>query len=270
MWFAFLVLPVDPVCRSATWLIQRTYTDKLNLALRELRNRGGAAKDLAKLGIDTLLSRLDEVPEDLRAPIRNNGGGYVNHDLFWQSMSPPSPNGTDGTPPLPREPAPESKIAQAIVRDFGSFAAFRQQFTDMAMGVFGSGWVFLYVDGAAAVAGASAAPGPLRMRATANQDNPVILDSNAHHLPLMALDLWEHCYYLDFKNNRQDFIHKWWNIVAWPRIEQKYVSFLTFSEIMAEEAEKREAKKAAAAAAAAAAPAATPAAEAPQETKDGL
>ena len=172
----------------------KAYTDKLNLALRELRNRGGTLKDLAKLGVDTLLARLDEVPEDLRTTIRNNGGGYVNHDLFFKTMAPPSPNNTDGSAPAPREPSPDSKVGAAIIRDFGSFSAFKTRFNELANGVFGSGWVFLYVDGSPEHL--AKGEGKLSVMATSNQDNPNILDKNTHHYSILCLDVWEHAYYL--------------------------------------------------------------------------
>jgi Fe-Mn family superoxide dismutase len=111
-----------------------------------------------KLGVDTMLARLSDVPEDLRQSIRNNGGGYVNHALYWNCMSPP--NTTDGAATGLRVPAEGSKILAAITRDFGSFDAFRTKFTDLATALFGSGWVFLYVDGNTKT---------LKLMATANQ-----------------------------------------------------------------------------------------------------
>lgn len=169
----------------------QAYTDKLNIALRDLRSRGDTGKALVKLGIDTLLSRLDEIPQDLRTAIRNNGGGYVNHDLYWKSMSPPSPNVTneDGssTFPPPRRPKDGSAIFGAIVRDFGSFETFQKRFTELSNSVFGSGWVFLYIDGTTK---------SLKLLTTMNQENPTTLEQNGHHVALMCLDLWEHAFYV--------------------------------------------------------------------------
>jgi len=207
-------------------LLQQTYTDKLNAALFTLRERGGAAKELAKRGVDAILTRLDEVPEDLRTALRNNGGGYVNHDLYWRSLSPPAlsvPRESATLDSLVARPGPsaDSLLGQAIARDFGSFDAFKKQFSDMSLPVFGSGWVWLYVHVEPSASGASAL-GSLRLQATANQDNPRILDQNDRHVLLLTIDLWEHAYYVDYYNKRAKFVEAFWSVIDWQRAEQEY------------------------------------------------
>ena len=197
------------------------YTDKLNAALTTLRAKGGHEKELAKLGIDTLLARLDEISDPaLRQAIRNNGGGYTNHDLYWKSLA-PIVNKTldDGTlVEEVRQPVKGSNILLAIERDFGSFDQFQRTFNEMANSVFGSGWVFLYVDGNSKT---------LKLMSTPNQDNPAMIEKNVHHVLLLALDLWEHSYYINFQNKRADFIQQWWRIVNWNGVDQSYAARLT-------------------------------------------
>jgi superoxide dismutase len=175
----------------------------LNTALRSLRERGGAEKELAKLGIDAILVRLNDVPADLRTAITNNGGGYVNHDIYWRCLSSPAlPEGqareSATLSQLVGRPGPSdsssSPLGQAIVRDFGSFEAMRKQFSDMSLALFGSGWVWLYVHVDPSAEG-PAAIGTLRLRSTANQDNPQTLDQNGKHVLLLTIDVWEHAYY---------------------------------------------------------------------------
>jgi len=235
----------EEAMRAHHLLHHRAYTDNLNAALREMRNRGGATKELAKLGIDLILARLDEVPQDIRIKIRNNGGGYVNHDLYFRMIMPPLMNrSSDGdgattstkqaAPLLHRSPASNSTILQAIIHDFGSYESFQTQFTDMAKQVFGSGWVFMYLDGESRT---------LKLMATQNQDNPIILTQNKSHLMLLCLDAWEHAYYIDYRNRRVEFINGWWSLVNWSAVEDQYRMFQVYDEIMAEIAQKRKDKQ---------------------------
>lgn len=167
------------------------YTNNLNAALE------GHA-DLADKSIEELLGNLDALPESIRTAVRNNGGGYANHSLFWEVMDP------DGGG------EPTGDLAAAIEKAFGSFAAFKDQFSKAAATRFGSGWAWLYVgrDGALAVASAP------------NQDTP-LMEGNT---PILGLDVWEHAYYLNYQNRRPDYVSAWWNVVNWDSVAAKYAA----------------------------------------------
>ena len=183
----------------------QAYTDKLNAALARLR-ADPATKPLAKAGVDALLRRLDEVPDaDLRAALRNNGGGYVNHDLFFSSMR---PVGRDDVADGEAGRQPAGALAAAVQHEFGSFAEFQQVFSNAAASVFGSGYAWLTVDG-------STMPPRLAVEATGNQDLPA-------GQPLLTLDVWEHAYYLQYKNDRRAFISEWWRVVDWVQVERRF------------------------------------------------
>jgi len=147
--------------------------------------------ELAKFTPEELLANLDKAPEALRVGLRNNVGGHLNHSQFWLMMSP------DGG----GEPA--GALAEAITRDFGSFDAFKKEFTDAALKRFGSGWAWLVEK-----------DGNLSIISTPNQDPP-ILDGKT---PLLGIDVWEHAYYLKYQNRRADYIAGWWNVVNWPYV----------------------------------------------------
>lgn len=132
--------------------------------------------------------------------IRNNGGGFYNHNIFWQSMS---PNGGG---------EPTGALAEAIERDFGSFEAFKEAFTDAATSQFGSGWAWLILK----------KDGKLAVTHTPNQDNPLMSDADDQGAPLLALDVWEHAYYLNYQNKRPDYVKAWWNVVNWEFVAQQY------------------------------------------------
>jgi len=134
----------------------------------------------------------------LSAKARNNGGGAWNHNFFWQVMKP----GTAG--------APTGKIGDAINGAFGSFDKFKEQFTDAGMKRFGSGWAWLVSDG-----------GKLKIGSTANQDNPLMDSSELKGTPLLALDVWEHAYYLKYQNKRNEYIANWWNVVNWEEVAKR-------------------------------------------------
>lgn len=165
------------------------YTNNLNAALE------GHA-DLAKKSIEALLGDLDAVPESIRTAVRNNGGGYANHNLFWEIMS---PNGGG---------EPSGALAEAIDKKFGGFAAFKEQFAKAAATRFGSGWAWLYVDG----------NGDLAVGSTPNQDTP-LMEGNT---PVLGLDVWEHAYYLNYQNRRPDYVSAWWNTVDWDAVAARY------------------------------------------------
>lgn len=164
----------------------QTYVDKLNTAL-------DAAPALKERSLDSILSDLESLPEQVRIAIRNNGGGHYNHSLFWQWMSP------DGGG------EPSGALAEAIVARYGSFQDFVDEFTTKSLGVFGSGWVWLQPD--------------MEIITTPNQDTPISSGGNA---PLLGLDVWEHAYYLDYKNKRDDYVKAWWNVVNWEFVQARH------------------------------------------------
>lgn len=143
-----------------------------------------------------LITDLEHVPEDIRAAVRNNGGGHVNHSMFWSSMRP------DG------EGAPMGSLSDEIDKHFGSFESFKDEFKAAGMSRFGSGWAWLVVD----------SDGALKVMSTANQDNPV----SGGLVPLLGLDVWEHAYYLKYQNLRGDYIDAWWNVVDWHHVLGAY------------------------------------------------
>jgi superoxide dismutase, Fe-Mn family len=160
----------------------QAYTDKANAALAELR-ANATTNALAKLGLDALLSRLGDVPEPQRSALRNHGGGYVNHELFFASLGVPEEKGGPGGRFLPGTP-----LGQAIARQFVSFAIFQELFRQAALRVFGSGWVWLELD----KRGGDNAVGVLAITTTPNQDS-LTMDSPLR-VPLLGLDVWEHAY----------------------------------------------------------------------------
>ena len=162
------------------------YVTNLNKALE-------SAPDLAGKTVEELLAdNCAIVPENIRTAVRNNGGGHINHSMFWKIMAP----GGGG--------APVGNVAQAITGTFGSFDAFKEKFNQAAATRFGSGWAWLVKTG-----------GKLDIYSTANQDSPVMEGK----FPVMGLDVWEHAYYLKYQNRRPDYIAAWWNVVNWPEIE---------------------------------------------------
>jgi superoxide dismutase, Fe-Mn family len=168
----------------------QAYTNNLNGALEKHPDlQGRSAEDLVQ-GVDSL-------PQEIRTVVRNNGGGYVNHNLFWEIMS---PNGGG---------EPGGDLGDAIRSKFGGFQEFRQAVTKAATGQFGSGWGWLVVKG-----------GELEVYATANQDSPLMKG----HSPLLGVDVWEHAYYLKYQNRRPDYLEAWWNLVNWDAVAKRYAS----------------------------------------------
>ncbi len=167
------------------------YNDKLNKALE-------GHDDLLSKPIEELLSNLDALPNEVRKGVQNNGGGYFNHILFWNVMSP------DGGG------EPEGELAEAIKSAFGDFSSFKEQFTAAASTLFGSGWAWLVKD----------ASGALSIMTTPNQDCPLSKGLK----PIIALDVWEHAYYLKYQNRRPEFIEAWWNVVNWKEAEKNFNS----------------------------------------------
>jgi Fe-Mn family superoxide dismutase len=168
------------------------YVDKLNKALV-------AYPELQSKSVYELLYELEDLPEEIRLAVRNNGGGHANHSLFWPSLSPKAGS------------AMSSQLADLVKTTFGSYAAFQDQFTQAAMGLFGSGWTWLCVD----------EDGKALITTTPNQDNPLSEDL----FPLLGLDLWEHAYYLNYENRRADYVDAWWNVVNWDNVSGNYGTF---------------------------------------------
>lgn len=146
--------------------------------------------------IEEILRRINEVPENIRTAVRNNGGGHLNHTLFWDWIAP----GGSKTP--------VGEIAKAIDATFGSYDAFMEKFSNAAVTRFGSGWAWLVLDGEK----------KLQVYSTANQDSPY-MDG---HIPLLGLDVWEHAYYLHYQNRRPDYVKAFWTIVNWDFVESQF------------------------------------------------
>lgn len=164
----------------------QTYCDNINKAL--------AGTPWADKPIEEVIARLNEVPETIRAAVRNHGGGFLNHSLFWPSLSPKGGG----------EPA--GNIGKAIMESFGSFADFRTKFTQAATGHFGSGWAWLVSDKSA-----------LKVMSLPNQDSPLTLGLK----PLLTLDIWEHAYYLKYLNRRAEYVEAFWKVVNWLEVERR-------------------------------------------------
>jgi len=165
------------------------YTNKLNAALE-------GYDDLQKHSIEELLTGIDNLPADIQTAVRNNGGGFYNHRLFWNVMSP------DGGG------EPSGALGNAIDEQFGSYDAFKEEFGNTAGGQFGSGWGWLVAD----------SDGTLSVLSTPNQDNPLM----EGHTPILGLDVWEHAYYLNYQNERGTYIDHFWNVVAWDVVDKVY------------------------------------------------
>ncbi|MCX6721429.1 MAG: superoxide dismutase [Candidatus Staskawiczbacteria bacterium] len=167
-----------------------TYVNNLNTAAEK-------HPELFEKKPEELLMNLNDVPEDIRMAIKNNGGGHVNHLLFWSTMA----KGGGGNP--------KGKLAEEIEKTFGSFAEFQQKFNDEGVKRFGSGWVWLI----------KTKDGNLQIISTANQDSPI----SDGHTPILLNDVWEHAYYLQYKNMRADYLKAWWNVVNWLEAEKRFI-----------------------------------------------
>jgi superoxide dismutase, Fe-Mn family len=167
----------------------QAYVTNLNNALQ-------GQDAFANLPIEELVRRINEVPENIRTAVRNNGGGHANHTMFWEIM----------TPGGAKEPTGD--LANAINQTFGSFDAFKTQFNDAGTKRFGSGWAWLVV----------AQGGALQVLSTANQDSP-LMDGQ---YPVMGNDVWEHAYYLKYQNRRPEYLAAWWNVVNWDEVAKRY------------------------------------------------
>jgi superoxide dismutase, Fe-Mn family len=156
---------------------------------------------LAALAVDDLIKDLSAVPEDIRATVRNNGGGHSNHSAFWKLMGPAGSAGVGG--------APTGAIAAQIKTDFGDFEAFKKTFNETTAKQFGSGWGWVVFTG-----------GKLKVITTPNQDSPF----SQGLYPILGNDVWEHAYYLKYQNRRPDYLAAWWNVVKWEEVNRRFAA----------------------------------------------
>jgi superoxide dismutase, Fe-Mn family len=169
------------------------YVKNLNAAIAKY-------PDLKNKSVEYLVENLSKLPKDIQTTVRNNGGGHINHSMFWQIMGPPGGQG------------PTGKLATAIDSSFGSFDKFKAQFVEAGTKHFGSGWVWLVRQN-----------GQLKIITTANQDSPLL----SGVLPVMGNDIWEHAYYLKYQNKRDAYLNAWWNVVNWSAVSKRYDQVLT-------------------------------------------
>jgi Fe-Mn family superoxide dismutase len=167
------------------------YVNNLNNALKD-------QPDLAKLPLEQLLAKLNDVPKAIRKAVQNNGGGHANHSMFWQIMG------------APGGPGPEGDLKAAIDRDFGGLENLQAKFNTAGTGLFGSGWVFVTVD----------KDGKLALVRKPNQNTPLMDGGRV----LMGNDVWEHAYYLKYQNKRADYLKAWWNVVNWKAVGDRYAA----------------------------------------------
>ncbi|MEK6957574.1 MAG: superoxide dismutase [archaeon] len=165
----------------------QAYADKLNAAIK--------GTEWEKKSIEEIIVNLNTVPENIRGPVRNHGGGHYNHSLFWEMMAPKSGG------------IPQGEIGKAINLTFGSFDKFKEAFTAAATGQFGSGWAWLVVGN-----------GKLEVVSTPNQDNPLTQGKK----PVLGIDVWEHSYYIKYQNRRPEYIAAFYNVINWKKVEELY------------------------------------------------
>lgn len=168
----------------------KTYMDKVNAALEKF-------PELAAKDINELLRNLKSLPDAVKTPVRNAGGGFANHTFFWHCLAPQAGG------------KPKGKIQEALEKQFGSFEAFREQFTNQAAVLFGSGWTWLSFN-----------EGKLQIENTPNQDTPL----SEGRKPLLVIDIWEHAYYLQYQNRRPEYIEAFWNLVNWKKVDERLLA----------------------------------------------
>lgn len=169
----------------------QAYIDKLNAALEK-------HPPLLDKTVEELVADLEMIPEDIRTAVRNHGGGHLNHSLFWTSLT-------------PEQTEPDDALRTALQAEFGGVQDFKVQFSEKATTLFGSGWVWLVVDG-----------GKLSIVTTPNQDNPLTQGK----APILGLDVWEHAYYLKHQNRRPEYVAAFWNVVNWDEVSRRYAADL--------------------------------------------
>lgn len=186
---------LEPYIDAKTMEIHHTkhhqaYIDKLNLAIEKY-------PELQEKKVEELLKDLNKIPEDIRAAVRNHGGGHYNHSMFWKLLK--------------KNVKMSEKVNVAIDESFGNFENFKKQFTDAALNRFGSGWAWLVLN-----------KGKLEVLSTANQDNPV----SEGKIPILGIDVWEHAYYLKYQNKRGEYIENFFHVINWDFVEELYVHAL--------------------------------------------
>lgn len=169
-----------------------TYVNNLNNALKPY-------PQLQKKSVEELLQNLNELPREIQTAVRNNGGGHYNHSLFWASLT------------QPKDSQMSNKLKKTLEKNFGSVDAFKAEFEAVATSRFGSGWAWLIKD----------PNGRLHVISTANQDNPIMSTADVKGTPILALDVWEHAYYLKYQSKRADYIKAFWNVVNWTEVEKR-------------------------------------------------
>ncbi|MFN7088905.1 MAG: superoxide dismutase [Candidatus Paceibacteria bacterium] len=183
------------------------YIDKMTMEIHHTKHHQGYVNNLNSalekypefhnLELEEILKNLNQLPEEIRTVVRNNGGGHYNHSLFWEIMK---PNGGG---------EPKGKLAEEIKNNFGSFENFKNLFSETALRHFGSGWAWLVLT----------SEQKLKIYSLPNQDNPLMNGD----LPIMGIDVWEHAYYLKYQNRRNEYIKSWWNVVNWEKIGENFV-----------------------------------------------
>lgn len=177
-------------------MTMQIHHDKHHAAYLNNLNKAIEGSEWADMPVEELLTKLDRVPETIRTVIRNNGGGFVNHSLFWTIMAPNAGG------------APTGKLAAAIEKTFGGFGAFKEKFSAAAATRFGSGWAWL----------AAKKDGSLNVYSTPNQDSPLLTGDT----PLLGLDVWEHAYYLKYQNRRPEYIANFYNVINWKAVAENF------------------------------------------------
>ena len=185
---------LEPHIDEAT---MRVHHDKHHVAYTTKLNGAVEGTTYAQWSIEDLIKKLNELPEAIRGVVRNNGGGHLNHNLFWTIMKPAGGG------------APSGALAAAIESSFGSFDAFKKAFSDAAATRFGSGWAWLVVAG-----------GKLEVVSTANQDNPLTEGKT----PILGVDVWEHAYYLKYQNRRPDYVEAFFNVINWDQVAKNFAA----------------------------------------------
>lgn len=184
---------LEPYIDEQTMIIHHdrhhaTYVNNLNAALE-------GHEELSNQSVEELIANLDKVPESIRTAVRNNGGGHANHTLFWNILAPNAGG------------EPTGEVGEAIKAKFGSYENFKDEFSKAAATRFGSGWAWLVVDN-----------GELAITSTPNQDSPL----SEGKTPILALDVWEHAYYLKYQNKRPDYINAFFNVINWDEVNRLY------------------------------------------------
>ena len=199
MAFTVPPLPYDYDALESTIDVEtmKLHHDKHHQAYVDNANKALEGTDLADASVEKVLRNLDQVPEDKRTAVRNNAGGHANHSLFWEIMGPKAGG------------SPSGELASAIDSAFGSFDSFKETFNQNGVTRFGSGWTWLVWNGSA-----------LEAYSTPNQDSPLLQG----HVPVLGNDVWEHAYYLTYRNRRPEYLEAWWNVVDWDAVAARFAS----------------------------------------------